>query len=553
MGLRPYIDRALAGEVVMVPPFYLDPAKLKGGKPGRARWLEAWFSPIRNSDGSTRELAVILKDVTDQFETQKVLEDLQSKYRIASESLSLAVKVGKVGIWEWFPKEDKVVWDETTEMMYGYKKGEFPETSAAYLSHLHPDDRERCWILISDAIQNGRGYNMDNRVVRKDGEVRWIQGSGMPFYNEQNEVIRVIGTAIDITYRKEQAEDQKFISDISEILSSSFDFAVNIQRVIDLTVENYFDGVIVDRLVDDKTTQPIASSGIHSGSVYEQILSGKTGPIAIVRLFLEDSGTRKISERLKNIAGEIGYRISLAVENSLLFLHSQEAIRARDEFLSIASHELKTPLQSLTLQNEMRKRMLERSPLNSSNAESLVKALDMDRRQLTRINRLIDDMLDISRIRNSRLSIQKEKFDLLHLIDDLSERLLPQLEASGCTLRKDYSGTLEVYADSYRLEQVIANILINAMKYGAGSPVFIRAKLAQKKVLIEIEDEGPGIREEDCERIFHRFERAVSSNEVSGMGLGLYISRQIMELHDGTLHATSELGKGSTFIMELPL
>ncbi len=118
---------------------------------------------------------------------------------------------------------------------------------------------------------------------------------------------------------------------------------------------------------------------------------------------------------------------------------------------------------------------------------------------------------------------------------------------------KDYSGTLEVYADSYRLEQVFVNIFINAMKYGAGSPVLISVKELSEMVMIEITDLGQGIREEDCERIFHRFERAVSSHEVSGLGLGLYISREIMSLHNGSVYARSELGKGSTFIMEIPL
>jgi signal transduction histidine kinase len=126
-------------------------------------------------------------------------------------------------------------------------------------------------------------------------------------------------------------------------------------------------------------------------------------------------------------------------------------------------------------------------------------------------------------------------------------------ESSGCSIVKEFTGPLEVNADSYRIEQVVVNLLINAMKYGAGSPIIVRAKKLPGKVLIEVEDKGPGIKSEDLERIFLRFERAVSGHEVSGLGLGLYISREIMELHHGSIHAKSDLGKGSTFIVEIPV
>jgi signal transduction histidine kinase len=138
-------------------------------------------------------------------------------------------------------------------------------------------------------------------------------------------------------------------------------------------------------------------------------------------------------------------------------------------------------------------------------------------------------------------------------VDDVTDRLRPQLEDAGCSLRKDYSGDIMINADSYRIEQVLVNILVNAKKYGAGCPVLVKMRATHNKVLVEIHDEGPGIKKEDCERIFRRFERAVSNQEVSGLGLGLFISREIMELHSGKILVESEPGKGSTFILELPL
>lgn len=614
MGIRPYIDRALAGEVVMTPPFYLDPAKLEGGKgkKGRARWLEAWFSPIKNSDGTTRELAMILKDVTDQISTQETLREMETKFRIASESLSLAVRVGQVGVWEWFPADNRVIWDETSEKIYGFEKGTFPQTVEAYTALLHPADAEYCWKAVEESFRTRNSYHIVHRIFRKDGAVRWLQGSGMPFFNEANEVVRVVGTTMDISDRKEIEEDQKFFAEISEILSSSFDYVTNTQRVLDLSVRTYFDGAIVDE-IDKSESRRIAAANLEPElreimmnlnkdyyrsvgmahpflqslkepkeiiiqnadellsspglpeeyvrkslqlrmkSGYIATLQGKNGPMGTFGFHLRKENPNGLSERLIRLGREIGTRISLALENSLLYHHSLEAIRARDEFLSIASHELKTPLQSLTLQNEMKRRQISRGEKAALEPAGIIRALDMDKRQLNRINRLIDDMLDIARIRNARLSVHKESFDLISLLTDVADRLQPQFESAGCELHRDYSGELILMGDSYRIEQVLVNILVNAMKYGAGKPVFLRVKKLSHQAVVEVEDRGPGILDEDKERIFHRFERAISSREVSGLGLGLYISREIMELHQGKIHVTSEREKGSTFILEFPL
>lgn len=603
MGHIPYIERAIAGEVVMIPPFFIDPQP-KGTVPGaRPRWLEVWFSPVKGPDGATRELACTLKDITDEVETKNSLIQLESK-------LSLSLKVGKVGIWEWIPRDDKIIWDVTTLEIFGYTTGSNLLDAAFVISHFHPEDKDRCMGVIEDALASARPYLMDYRIVRKDGVTRWVQGAGMPFYDSDGKLLRVLGTVIDITDRKEQEEDQKFIADISEILSSSFDYEKNIQTVLNFAVSKYFDGGVVDEynrleakrigasskisedkkillelhhlnkvmlsqeflnyLADSKEilisdVEAFLREGNFSPAYIEQTrklnikesflitLFGKNGPVGIVAFHLRRENKDTMTGRMKLIAREIGYRISLALENSLLYHNSQEAIRARDEFLSIASHELKTPLQSLTLQNQMRKRMIEKKSDEAVSSTSLLRTLEMDKRQLSRINRLIDDMLDISRIKNSKLSLQKEKFNISGLVEDVSERLRPQFEAAGCSLQKNIAGLAEIVADSYRIEQVLVNILINAMKYGAGAPVTITLRANSDRVFVEVTDNGPGIREEDRERIFHRFERAVPSQEVSGLGLGLYIAREIMELHGGLISVRSTPGEGSTFIMELPL
>lgn len=614
LGVLPYIHKALAGEPALTPPYFIEQASIDNGTIGRPRWIEVLFCPIKGPDGKTREIASIVKDVTDQHTAQKELADLESKYRVTSESLSMAVKVGKIGVWEWLPKENRVIWDETTQEIFGYEKGNFPRSTEEYSAHLHQEDIDRCWTIISDAMKNRVPYTMDHRIYRTDGVVRWVQGSGLPFYNAEGEVIRILGTEIDITERKEQEDDQKFMSDISEILSSSFNYKENIQKVLNLAVEKYFDGASVYEVKRDHDRVPLAVANndarildLHLKLVkdfrdvvkdennkllkqlenHREFFSDDFGhfisqfnlpeayveraaEIGIRDLFLTNlygkdklngiagfnirkNTGKKFDERRKNIARELCYRISNAIENSVLYHQSQEAIRARDEFLSIASHELKTPLQSLTLQNEMRKRMILKGAKAALEKDDLQRALDMDHRQLRRINRLIDDMLDISRIRNAKLSIQKEAFNLIALLRDMHERMKPQFEVAGCLYSCTLPDELIVNADSYRVEQVLVNLYVNAMKYGAGKPIEVRARKTDKLAIIEVTDHGPGIREEDLERIFLRFERAVTGNDITGLGLGLYIAREIMDLHEGRVYARSLVGEGSTFIMELPL
>lgn len=126
------------------------------------------------------------------------------------------------------------------------------------------------------------------------------------------------------------------------------------------------------------------------------------------------------------------------------------------------------------------------------------------------------------------------------------------MDAVGCYLTVSLNATVSTEIDIYRMEQVIVNLLTNAMKYGAGKPIRVEVVTKDNKVQLQVIDQGPGIKEEDSERIFERFERATPINEVSGMGLGLYISRQIMAQNNGNLFVKSIPGKGSVFIMELP-
>jgi signal transduction histidine kinase len=234
-----------------------------------------------------------------------------------------------------------------------------------------------------------------------------------------------------------------------------------------------------------------------------------------------------------------------------LLIAQVEATKIRDEFISIASHELKTPLTSLKLQTQMTKKVISRS--ESLPPERMQKQLDYTINQIDRLNKLVDDMLDVSRINTGKLKLQKSNLNLSMLVEDLIERFMPQFEAVNCQIESFLTPGVMGHWDSYKLEQVLNNLFSNAIRYSPGKTIHVGLIKLNDRAVLNVKDEGMGIDLNNLERIFERFERATSTSSGLGLGLGLYITRQILELHNATIRVESEIGQGSNFIIELPL
>jgi signal transduction histidine kinase len=185
--------------------------------------------------------------------------------------------------------------------------------------------------------------------------------------------------------------------------------------------------------------------------------------------------------------------------------------------------------------------------------EELLARLTVAERQVVRLTRLVESMLDLSRLTRGELQLELAPCDLAELVRDVLERSREVLAQAGCSLDAEVVGPLPVLGDRLRLEQVLENLLSNAMKYGASSPIHIRCRAEQGRALLSVEDEGIGISPEDQQRIFGRFERAASMRHYGGFGLGLYILREIVEGHGGTVSVESEPGKGARFTVTIPL
>ncbi|MCV4340992.1 hybrid sensor histidine kinase/response regulator [Pseudomonas capsici] len=231
----------------------------------------------------------------------------------------------------------------------------------------------------------------------------------------------------------------------------------------------------------------------------------------------------------------------------------EHAIRMRDDFMSIVSHEVRTPLNGLILETQLRKLHLAKDNTSAFTLDKLRGMVERDERQIQSLIRLIEDMLDVSRIRTGKLSIRPNAFDLSELVGQLLENFAAQIAATESTVTLFADETVIGVWDEFRIEQVVANLLTNAMRYGARKPIAVRVYCADGEARVEVTDQGIGISEENQKRIFQQFERVTAKHAVAGLGLGLFISEQIVLAHGGRIVVESEEGKGSTFRVCLPL
>jgi signal transduction histidine kinase len=230
----------------------------------------------------------------------------------------------------------------------------------------------------------------------------------------------------------------------------------------------------------------------------------------------------------------------------------QHAVQMRDEFMSMVVHELRTPLSVLAMEVRVRQHQLEADNAAFFATENLAKMFDRDQRQVRSLTRLIDDMLDVSQIRHGRLSIRRSRCDLVALVGRVVAEISAQRSEVPVTLQAACE-TLVGDWDEFRLEQVMVNLLTNALRYGADRPVAVELTAQAGAVQIRVRDQGEGIAPDDQARVFEPFVRVGDRRRVNGLGLGLYITRQLVEAHGGTIGVESRLGEGSTFTVSLPL
>jgi len=232
----------------------------------------------------------------------------------------------------------------------------------------------------------------------------------------------------------------------------------------------------------------------------------------------------------------------------------ESAINDRDEFLSIASHELKTPLTTILLQLQSTLRHIQSQSLADFSGEKLLNSLRIAEQQSTRLGDLIKDLLDVSLASTQKINLRKEKINLAEFVESFVNRFEAEIKLSGSSVRlripkKELSGVW----DHIRVEQAMSNLLINALKYSSGKTITIKVRARDNMALIHVVDQGVGIKRKYQKKIFEPFQRANKDNDVEGLGVGLFIAKRIALAHGGDIELESEVGKGSTFTLKLPL
>ena len=373
---------------------------------------------------------------------------------------------------------------------------------------------------------------------------------------------------------------------ILQKITGAFSRAVTNDEVYDIIIETVFNELQVDSGYialynkDNKLSYPhiLKSTGKelshcqkHTQETFQKAIDEKRGifldnettdcafiplliagrPIGLIAM--EFKHKLAFSESRKQLILAAIRQCAQALYRTQLYENAQEAIKTRDDFLSIASHELKTPLTPLKLVIQSLKRRLDSSNDMPLTKEDILKAVITSDKQISRLNHLIEDLLDVSRIESGKFILSKDNVNLSELITEVVKNYKTHLDRSDIEIKFFLDENLKANVDPIRVEQVLINFITNAGKYARGKPIKIELQKNSEEAVISVSDHGPGIKDEDQKRIFERFERVKDDQNIGGLGLGLYISKQIVEAHNGKICVQSQVGKGSTFSASFPI
>lgn len=266
-------------------------------------------------------------------------------------------------------------------------------------------------------------------------------------------------------------------------------------------------------------------------------------------LALANRRPRRFDAATVDLAVEIGRLAGVALENAQLYAEARQTVQAREELLAVAAHELRTPLTSL----QLRLSLLARLAVAVEPEGRLAGEAGSAARQAERLARLLDQLLDVGHIAaGGRTALHLEAVDLPALVEEVVDRFGEEAERAGCAIRVDAPPGTRVHGDRLRLEQILVNLLSNALKYGAGGPVEVSVRLEADEVCVVVRDRGMGFPREEAEHLFERHVRAPAARAHPGLGLGLYVVRHLVQAHGGRIRAEAPEGGGARFVAYLP-
>jgi PAS domain S-box-containing protein len=523
--------------------------------------IEDSASPIRDEQDKVSGAVLIFRDVAEKRRTEKALRLSEEELRRSLEVFKLALKVGKIGHWEWNALTDENKWSPEIEALYGLQPGGFEGGYEGWAKLLHPDDLAKAEEDVRRALATGE-YFTEFRVIWPDGSVHWLETRAHVFKDAEDKPERILGVNMDVTERKRTEEALRAATDELRIVTDSMaapvtrcgpDFRYRwaskpyadwigrpLGQIIGHPIADivgpeafallrpYFERVLRGEAVSYESEVNFQGLGLRwVNSKYTPTFDDGGKPNGWVAVVLDITARKQMEQSLK------------------------EADHRKDEFLAMLAHELRNPLAPI-------RNALHILQMDGANGEIATQARDMMERQVAQMVRLVDDLMDVSRITRGKINLVHERLELARVIDGALETSRPLIEAAKHELAVELSAEpLAVVGDLTRLAQVVSNLLNNAAKYTPeGGHIRLLVAREGEQAVIRVRDDGMGIAPAMLPRIFDMFTQAdkTLNRAQGGLGIGLTLVRRLVEMHGGQVEAHSEgAGRGSEFVIRLPL
>ena len=601
LGIAPLIRRAFAGEAVHLPVIRYDPHDTipdRSWHDDPVRWVSAFAYPVKDESGRVREVVLVHEDVT-------AARKAELQLHASEERLRLALAAGRMNAWDWDLVTDRIECSENAAEFWGIEVGQ----ASDFLAVVHPDDLEVLAGAVQDAAAARAPYDATYRLI-KDGAVRWMQSRGRVELGADGQPVRVLGVTVDITDHKAAQEALQLLADAGETLGASLDYHATLQSLTRIAVPRIADWCAVDLLSDSGDLERVAVNHrdpaqiavaaelfarypprrgeadgpwhiLESGQpewsaeITDAMLEGvartpehlamlralslhsairvplvaRGASIGVLTLVHAESG-RRYRESDIDLAKDLARRAAAAVDNARLYEQLRAEDRRKDEFLATLAHELRNPLAPIRTGLALLRM--------SRDEDALEKTRQIMERQLGHMVRLVDDLLDLSRVTRGRVQLERERVDLWSIVGAALETSRPALDAAGLQLVVRLPPEPVVLdADRTRLAQVLSNLLNNAAKFTeTGGSVEIDAIQEGASVLVRVTDTGVGIPRDMLGHVFEMFAQVGGSvaRSQGGLGIGLTLVKRLVELHGGQVWAESDgPGEGSSFVLRLPV
>jgi PAS domain S-box-containing protein len=524
----------------------------------------------------------VYTDITERKRAEEALA-------ISERSHAIAQHVAHLGSWNWEPETDRVYWSDELYRLLGHPPQAFTGSFAAILAFVHPDDRERFDATLKQAIREERPYDFEHRIVRADGAERIVHEQAEVFHAADGRSRQVVGTVHDITERK-QAEQALRDSELRlrtlvqnlPVMLFSLDAAGRVlfaagkaltllrMKPADLVGRSALELVaelpeIVEDLRRALAGEPVVSQRRLGPTAMEfhfmPLAPDPQQPVAVIGLGMDVTERDRFEEALTDERANLERTVvqrTQELQDSLRHLEVsnlqlEEANRAKSRFLSSMSHELRTPLNGILGFADL----LLGQHFGTLNAKQRTYALQIDSSG-KHLLALINDLLDIAKIDAGGMTVEMEPIALHEFLGSIANMMSSQFTRKGVTLELKVDPALgTVYADGRKLRQILLNLLSNAVKFTDrnGRVQVTATHVADTTFRIAIADDGIGIEPDDLQHLFSEFHqgRRRRGEPYEGTGIGLALTRRLVELHGGEIGVESQAGRGSTFSLTLPL